>query len=90
MGVICMRCRRDTERASGCVPISYLDGSGVRFDAIPVRVVGIMAPACTGCGAVRGEPHHQHCDQEECPRCGGQLVSCACALTWRPAAEGMH
>jgi hypothetical protein len=73
------------DAAPGCIAGTFMDGAGARFDPIPVGVVGIRAPICNGCGACRGEVHHVGCDQEECPKCRGQLVSCACSLTWRPA-----
>ena len=32
-------------------------------------------PLCE-CGCEIGEVHHVDCDLEECPRCGGQFLSC--------------
>lgn len=33
---------------------------------------------CSDCGAKYGEPHKPGCDNERCPRCGKQLVTCKC------------
>jgi len=33
---------------------------------------------CRDCGAQRGELHVPTCCWEQCPRCGGQAISCDC------------
>lgn len=33
---------------------------------------------CHDCGVVDGGIHHPGCDAEECPKCGGQIISCDC------------
>jgi hypothetical protein len=35
-------------------------------------------PTCRDCGAGRGELHVPTCCWEQCPRCGGQAISCDC------------
>jgi rRNA maturation endonuclease Nob1 len=39
--------------------------------------------ACHDCRVVKGEFHVPSCDVEECPVCGGQLLSCHCAFDER-------
>ena len=34
--------------------------------------------ACHDCRVIKGEFHVVGCDGEECPECGGQLISCYC------------
>ena len=33
---------------------------------------------CGDCGCIEGQLHVMGCDQEHCPFCGGQLISCDC------------
>ena len=33
---------------------------------------------CFDCGSEPGQVHDWGCDAEDCPRCGGQLLSCDC------------
>lgn len=39
---------------------------------------GGHAAKCHDCGVQPGGHHHPGCDWEECPRCGGQLITCDC------------
>lgn len=42
------------------------------------RPTDIVSTTCGDCGCREGELHSWGCDMEECPLCGGQLLSCAC------------
>jgi hypothetical protein len=33
---------------------------------------------CHDCNVLAGGRHHPGCDNERCPRCSGQLISCSC------------
>ena len=37
-----------------------------------------VARQCHDCGTAPGAYHMPGCDMEECPRCGGQSISCDC------------
>jgi hypothetical protein len=39
---------------------------------------------CGDCGVEKGQFHVPSCDIEQCPNCGGQLLSCDCALVDGP------
>lgn len=38
----------------------------------------LQADNCRDCGVAKGNYHHDTCDQEECPVCARQLLSCEC------------
>lgn len=35
---------------------------------------------CPDCNVADGQYHHIHCQHEQCPVCGGQLISCNCTI----------
>jgi hypothetical protein len=39
---------------------------------------GTDRQACHDCRVIKGEFHVPSCDVEECPVCGGQLITCDC------------
>lgn len=75
---ICPDCREEMWTADGC------SADGVRIvDRIYRRTITTFADPgerCPGCGAMWGSVHHLGCDDERCPACLGQLISCACPL----------
>lgn len=42
------------------------------------------AARCSDCGAPRGGFHHPGCDQERCPQCRRQAMSCGCRFDEDP------
>jgi hypothetical protein len=78
MSAICERCGRDMLATDGCdehqvcgKPAIVL-GEEKRFGKIKAF------PMCGDCGCSAGAYHHLHCDWEECPSCGSQLLGCDC------------
>lgn len=84
---ICKLCQQEMNEAAGCTQtlLVYLGRSFERihfgretsFTEIWKIMTGGVPPArCPDCGAAQGGYHHPPCDQEECPICGNQLLSC--------------
>ena len=45
---------------------------------------------CGHCGVRPGGAHHLGCDLAECPRCRGQLLSCACRFDEDPPDDDLE
>lgn len=60
------------------------DEQGVEFKRIKYSSVRNYTEKeyeyCGDCGAINDEYHVFGCDIEECPKCGGQLLSCECGM----------
>ena len=71
---ICDYCDREMMMADSCDgdPIEFPDGATYK----PIPHDG--PDRCGDCNVKAGMYHHPGCDIEECPRCGGQLISCGC------------
>lgn len=79
MSVICNECNREIDMASGCTVSQIILEDGVAYDRILVDAqVEYEDARCSDCGAQPGNFHHYGCDQERCPKCGGQMISCNC------------
>jgi len=84
-GAICKTCKGDMSKVGGCKPSKFVcDGKEyARFkvgDAGDFYEDGDSSTWCTDCGAKYGHYHHDGCDCESCPVCGGQLLICGCKL----------
>jgi hypothetical protein len=56
--------------------------NGKFYDRVPVDEMSLGRDNhCGDCGASVGDWHDIGCDQEECPKCHGQLISCGCEWT---------
>jgi len=81
---ICRGCRKEMSDPSvitceANASVKYPDGD--ILGTIPYDPKHIHLPGwhrCPECNVVPGGNHHLNCDQEHCPKCGGQLVSCDC------------
>ena len=72
---LCAHCGREMLKADGGDEQGFIAfPDGAELDPIPwdgpIR--------CPDCNAKDGHPHHVNCDQERCPKCDGQLITCGC------------
>jgi hypothetical protein len=75
--MICARCMHEIAGTHQCragAEIVFPDGT--RLPA----VLHSGSDYCADCGVMAGSVHHRYCDQEPCPRCGAQLLSCNCCV----------
>ncbi|NLT67501.1 MAG: hypothetical protein GXX84_12940 [Acidobacteria bacterium] len=81
---VCNRCGKEMSDASvttceGNDSVTYPDGKAL--PTVPYDPGRLHLPKwfrCPDCNVVPGGRHHSNCDQEYCPNCGGQLISCDC------------
>jgi hypothetical protein len=55
-----------------------VETGGLSLNPVAYMPSGDMPERCHDCGVAAGGWHHPGCDKEQCPACGGQLISCGC------------
>jgi hypothetical protein len=70
----CNDCGQEMAPGTGCVQTQYRIGEDT-FDRIPHHDGGLN---CHDCNTPPGALHHPGCDNERCPACHGQSISCGC------------
>lgn len=85
MGPICKYCNQDMRQADGvsrCLSILKMGANSILFptasESHEYSGGKVKPPECHDCAAKVGHYHHAGCDWEQCPNCGGQLLSCEC------------
>lgn len=76
----CNYCDQEMTLGASCTLTAYDDfPDGVVRDRLPLTV-GRADPSgkCHDCAAPVGGFHHPGCDDERCPKCQGQAISCGC------------
>lgn len=86
----CKFCGKDMIGSTTCVevkiknkgkeysPVKFGDEVHKYLDAETLKMVKNYEGPCGDCAVAKGGYHHPGCDMEECPVCGGQLISCSC------------
>ena len=90
-GPTCARCGHVYGCGASCDQALMPEGvtPAIRYGSEGGFPTGRIEP-CHDCGVEIGGLHHQFCDVEQCPKCGGQLLGCPCwcdLLAGAPAAE---
>jgi hypothetical protein len=75
----CQDCGKEMKTAYGCDPKKgYIVFKTKMYKRNLCNERESHHGRCHDCGAKSGYLHHNGCDMESCPKCGGQLLSCDC------------
>lgn len=74
---ICKWCKQEMNSGVSCTGNTVKFPDGEEIEPIPYSP-DYDSERCHDCYTPRGGIHHPGCDMEQCPRCGGQLISCSC------------
>lgn len=79
MGNPCEICNRIMLKAESCFDKDYII-DGKRYQALRYHNKFGEGERCHDCNCKQGEFHHTGCDNERCPSCFGQFISCDCEI----------
>jgi len=78
----CIICDQQMFTGTGCKS-AHISCDGKCWRRIPAVVES--GSRCHDCCVTNGQYHHHDCDQEQCPACHRQLLSCDCDVSYETA-----
>lgn len=75
---VCHCCKQEMLNHVACTAATVEYPDGQTLPSMPHANTDGSADRCHDCGTPAGGFHHPGCDDERCPRCGGQLIGCGC------------